>query len=554
MLCPIGAETDEHRRVRSLFPADLGVEQGACVLGVTAARLLRANERIYGAACDGEPCSLDGALDKLAGRLAQFEHDQVAFLVDANRPLEGLEAVFALRSDAAPTARVAPVVPPEDEVFVRAGAGACPAVEKLAACDLVVAIGDPFSTHPVISRPIRDMQYGARGNRFLSIDVAAGRTGRTAHERLVLHPFALAGFVCATALECGCTEIGDALGGAGVEDICGKLGLSVERVRSVAEQLRSAQSAAIVLSCSRGRYAHAGAVLRAAAALAKAVGAALFPLPVCANTPVLGALSERHDAESLGGVLAGVEGGDVKALVVLGVDLENVLPARIWGELNAKLDLLAWAGALDSALADVADVVVPLALPWEESGTVVGSSGQLVECQSWSSAPAGVLTLSALAAALGEKLGAKALEPASQRDLECSTAGAAPLEEDVNEAILNVPEVKEGEAILVSAPEPYAYGGTVSVSGAHWQRRMASQCQALVSGPLAIELGIGDGQFITLSNGAEAALPCAVRNGSEAKVVAVPSSVAALRELLDWRLEDGRIAVEPAVVKVSKLQ
>jgi len=133
MLCPIGAEMDEHRRVRSLFPADLGVEQGACVLGLTAARLLRANERIYGATCEGEPFSLAGALEKLAGRLAQFEHDQVAFLVDANRPLEGLEAVFALRSAAAPTARVAPVVPPPSVRSVICIWAVAPVVEPTAA-------------------------------------------------------------------------------------------------------------------------------------------------------------------------------------------------------------------------------------------------------------------------------------------------------------------------------------------------------------------------------------------------------------------------------------
>jgi len=554
MLCPLGAEVDGGGHVKSVFPADLGVERGGCVLGLTAARMLRADERIYRAGCDEESCSLDDALDRLAGQLGEFDHKEVAFLVDANRPLEGVEAVFGLRSAAMPEARVALVIPPEDEVFVRAGVGACPAVEKLAGCDLVVAVGDPFSTHPVVSRPVRDMQYGARGNRFVSIDTASGRTGRTAHERLVVHPFALAGLMCAVAVECGCKEIGDALGGAGAEDICGKLGLPAERVRALAEQLKGAKSPAIVVSCNRGRYAHAGGVLRAAAALADAVNAALFPLPVCANTPVLGALSERHEVESLEGVLAAIEGGQVKALVVLGVDLANVLPGRIWRHLDEKVDLLAWAGSLDSEFAELANVVVPLALPWEESGSVIGPGGQLTGCKAWAEAPAGVPTVLEVVAAVGKRLGAKGLEPADLSGLECTPAGAGPLEEELGEAIFGVPDLKEGEAILVSAPEPYACAGTISVSGARWQRRMASQAQVLVSAALACELGIGDGRFITVGNGAKVMLPCAVRDGGEAKVVALPSSVPELKELLDWNIRADRMDIAPSVVEVGELQ
>ncbi len=553
MCCPLGAEIDELGHVNSTFPVDLGVEQGSCVLGLTAARLLRAGNRIYNADCDGHRMGVEEAVGEVAGRLSVFQDAQVAFVLDVNRPLEGIAAAAALRSRALPASSLALFVPPEDEPFVRAGLGQCPPVDSLAECNMVVSIGDPFSSHPVVSRPIRDVQLRGRGRSFVSVDTALGRTARSADECILIDPFKLAGFLCAAAIECGSEDVREALGGASAEEVCGKLGLDAEGVRALAAGLKGADRAAIVISCARGRYANAGAVVRAAAQLASAADARLFALPVSPNTAAAGALTQRFDMVGLAGLLDRVENGELRALVVVGVDFANVLPAALWKELADKLDLLVWAGSLASEFGNQAQVVLPLALPWEESGHIVAPGGGPVACERWAEAPGGVLTAVELMKMLGEKLGAIPIEPEEPGEL-ASAPVAGPLREEVNEAVFEVPELADGEAILIGAPEPYGYTGGISVSGGSWQRRMGALERATVSRCLAAEIALQEGECVTVGNGAEATLPCTLQDVGEAKVVALPSHRPDVRELLEWKVKAGRVEISPSVVRVSKLQ
>jgi len=552
MCCPVGAESDRLGHVSSVFPADLGIEQGACVLGLAAGSLLRAENRIYGATCEGEPKRLAEALEDLAGRLLSFNESEVGLLLGISRPLENLALAAALRGAALPASRLALLVPPQDEPFLRAGLGACPHVGDLSDCDVVLTIGDPFSTHPVISRPVRDMQLAKRGNRFLAIDTAPGRTARSAGERTLIAPFKLAGFLCAIAVECGCEELSGALGGAGTDEICGKLAIPPESVRSLASALKDASSPAIVISHARGRYAHGGAVVRAAAELAKAVNAKLFPMPVSPNSPVAAVLAARFKAVSVASLLGAIGSGRTQALLVVGVDPANVFPERIWKAFAEKLDFLAWAGSLRSEFARAAQIVVPLALPWEESGSILTPGGRLTGSRGWSEVPGGVASVEGFVSPLGQKLGTGPIASAGLDGIEGAELAAVPLAEEVTEAVLEVPALAKGEAFLIGAPEPYGYAGGLSVMAASWQRRMAALEKAVLSAALAAEIGVKDGDLVTVSGRSEVTLPCVVEGEIEAKLAALPSHRADLSEMLEWSTGPDRIEIDPAVVKVTR--
>ena len=370
----------------------------------------------------------------------------------------------------------------------------------------------------------------------------------------MLDPFKLAGFLCAVAIECGCGEVRDALGGAGVEDVCGKLGVAAHDVRALADALRNAKAPAIIVSGRRGRYAHADAVVRVAGELAGAVNAQLFPLPISANSLVAGALAERLKAVSPAEVLREVSGGHVRALIVVGVDMAAVLPRRIWQELRDKVELLAWAGSLRSEFADAADIALPLALPWEESGLVLLPGGELGPCERWVSPPEGIPTTRELMEMLGERLGVGPIEPETLGDLQCSPRPASPVARQVTDAVLQAPTPGAGEAIVMGAPEPYGYTGALSLSGANWQERMAGQERAVVSASLAADMGVCDGDLVTLAGAAEATLPCVVREGGEVRAAALPSHRPELCGLLEWEIAPGSIEINPAIVKVSKTQ
>lgn len=554
MDCPMGAEIDQLGHVRSVFPNEMGGEHGACILGVTAGQLLRATGRVYGASCKGTPMGTAKAVGELARLLSGFESSQVAILVDACRPLEGVGAAAALRSIAYPDGTLALFTPPEDEPLSRAGLGPCPPIGSLADVNLVLAVGDPFSTHPVISSPIRDMHLRGRGNRLISVDSAEGRTGIGSDQSIVLDPYKIAGFLCALAIECGSSEVKGALGGADSAGICAALSLPGDKVKSTAAALKGAKAAAIVLANPRGRYAHAEAVARAAAALAAATGAALYPLSVGGNSLAFGALAQRFSAVNLAALLGGLEAGRTRALVVCGVDPANTLPRSIWQGLREKVEFLAWAGPMRSEFAALADVVVPLALPWEESGPVLLPGGSLGHSESWMAPPEGVLTTAGLMKMLAESSGVGAIAPARPGEIGFTPTAPGSLKDHVTPALLESAEPAGQEAIAVGSPEPYGYRGGLCVMEGSWQQRMVGQERAVVSASLAKDLGLSDGDVIAPGEGGQATLACVVRGGAEAKTVALPAHGALLRELLDWKVTADTVQVNPSRVSVRKVQ
>jgi len=536
---------DEQGRVREVFPRDLGLDRGACALGVTAGKLLRSENRAHRATVKGIDVSVAAGVAHLRGELEHHNASHTVFVLDVARPLEGVAAAAALGHG-----RLALFVPPEDEPFVRAGVGPCPAIEELADCDMVLTIGDPFSTHPPTSRYVRDMRGKARGNRFIAVDTAPSRCGRAADRGFALHPHALAGFLCATAIECGCTDLQEALGGVGAEEICERLGLSMLLVRNRVTELREAKTPAIVMANRRGQYAHADAAVLAAARLADCVGAKFFPLTVAGNSLLASDLSRRFAAESMASLLASIDAGQVSALVFAGVDPTAVYPEHICRALREKVEFLACAGPLRTAFARAADVALPLALPWEESGSLLGAAGVIQPSEAWLPTPEAIPTTVELMAMLA---GESAHEPQTLDGLQCGCAEPPSVQECVTDEVLSLPDVDEGQVVLGAAAEPYGYAGALCLGAGHWQARLGMQ--EAVSIPVAASeaLGLHDGDLVSLGRSSTVAtLPCRVRRASYAESASLPAHRSDLRELLDWRVDAERITIEPAIVLISK--
>lgn len=565
MNCPVGAEPGPTGRARTVFPADLGVAQGACVLGVTAGRLLSSEDRVFQARVRGETADCARGLDAVAVRLAAVEPGEVAVLFDLNRPLEGIAAAAALRDEALAGAKFSAFIPPQDAAVAAAGVGGCHPYSEIAGCDLVLAVGDPCSTHPAVAMALRDMQRAARGNRLICLDTAPGRTSRAADRALFVPPDALAAFLCAVAVECGSEVVREALGGLDAGEIAGRAGLDAAAVGEVAGAVRDAKVPGIVLSNSPGRCGSAQAVLAAAHELARVRGGKLWPLILCSGSAALPALAGRLGLERMGDVLGALDRGEVKVLVVVGWDPAAVLPRRFWGGWRERCEEIVWAGSLESEFAESADVILPLALAWEESGRRVGPQGEVQEIRQWLPAPAGVLTCEEMVRRLGEKLGGS-LRPADLGDLCAPPAAQLDVGEWIKQDILNVRRPVGHEAMLVGAPQPQGYGGGLSVGCVSWQQRMSSQERLVVSlalaGALGCEAASGPVLVEAVRDGAQSlAAPCLVarRAGGEpaleGNVLAAPCHWEGLRELLEWECSAGWSCVaEPCTVRVQVVE
>ena len=540
----MGAEDDGLGHVRAVFPQDLSVEQGACVRGMTAARLCGVPERVFITTDEGRPVSLDDALREMANLLGAGR-PRASVLVDLNRPLEGVLGMGALCR--ATGADFAPFAPPQDLPFVRAGLTACPDFAGLADCDLVIAVGDPFSTHPAVARRVRDMQFGERGNKLLSVDTAEGRTGRGADTALAVGPQKLAGFLAALAIECGAESVAQALDGMTAGHIADKLALDRAQVEQVAEALKKAKAPGIVVSNTPGRYAHPEAVVGIAGQLGAALDCGVWPLLSSTNSALLPWLRGEMGAVEPG-ALMGEGGGASGILLVVGCDPAAVLPERLWRGLCEGTRVVCFAASLGGPFAEAANVVLPLALPWEEQGTVLAPSGERVDCPAWMPRPDGLPD----AAELANRMAAAA---GLDMDIPEVPSGDAPTKPDVSELvgceILEVSGPAEGEAVLVGSPEPQGATGLIPLSDASWQRRLVAEEAAFLDAGLAQSAGLAPEGVVKLDGEAQAAVPYEVKKGMPG-TVAVPAHWGAARELISWRTEEGGLEAAPAKVRIEK--
>ncbi len=549
MHCPIGAEADALGHVRTVFPRDLGFEAGACVLGLTAARLSGAEDRLFRASVGDERCSARAATEALAGRLRAADPERVAAIVDLNRPLEGIAAAAALRDAALAGARLAAFVPPQDGPLLSAGVGGCPPFEKIGGCDLIVTIGDVCSSHPAVARRLRDAQRADRRHRWIALDAAPGRSTRSADQFTLAPPGAVAGMAAALAVACGAQEVGKALGGLDADGICGRARLDAEAVRRVAGALGRAERPAVVVSCSPGRFAHPAAVVAAARELARAAEAGFYALAVCTSALALPALAERLLLQPMAEVLGAIDEGGVDVLLVVGFDPSSVYPTRIRRTWRERCEAIAWAGGLGCAFAEAADVVLPLAFAWEEDGTVVGPQGGPEAHPAWMPAPEGVLTAEGLMRELARQMAAPIQPLADLSDLRAG-GEEPPLAELLSEDALDVAAPAEGRVTVLGATEPQGYTGGLSSGGARWQRRIAGEERALCTGGAAGGLEVAQSGAIRLGAEGAVAVPARVAGASpderawQGAAVAVPTHWAAARELLKWRA-DGKTGPIP---------
>jgi hypothetical protein len=550
MNCPIGAQDDGLGHVDTVYPADLGAGKGACVRGLTAARLLHAAERIFTGRKGHETKPVDEVLQDVILSGMRVSPSMVAVLADLTRPLEGALAAAALCE--AGGVRFAAFVPPEDTALVKAGLTKCPPFPAIADCNLLLAIGDPFSTHPAVVTYVRDMQFGGRGNKLISLDTAWGRTSAGANESITVGPLKLAAFIAAVAVECGAARVAECLGGKGVDQICSAAGIPAGNVRRLAAQLKEAKSLGILLSHPVGRYAAGAAAAAAVGEMAQALKARVWPLLVSTNSAALPHLKQRFGAAELSDVLRDAEAGRLQAILVLGADLSAVLPEKLWRALADGRELTCWAGSLQSPFAEAVDAVVPLALPWEEEGTVLSPGGEPVRFVPWMPKPATVLTARELALRLFAYAGGGVLHVPGVAELMATPVPAPVLGDLIGPSVLNAAQPGAGQAVMVGAPEPQGYTGGLSLAEVSWQRRLAGEEKGKLSADLAAQLGLAEPGLVSLRNGMETTVLCAAAGGGEGRVVALPSHWRSLRELLQWRGADGAVEPAPALVSIEK--
>ena len=428
LACPVAFQVDHHdgaEQVLTEYVADNPLTQGRlCFRGHYLAemathplRLTDATARKLEGAEAGGRVTPDRAIAALAARLKEAG-GRTAVLVDGNLPTADIVSVLRLATDVIGANYAAVYLPVPDAAMLRAISPETPriAFSDVAESEVVLAVGDAFATHPVISRPILEARK-TRKLKILGIDCMPNRLSPFAQEFLCVKPGAEAAALAAlcTIMNRPIPTEGDWAASHSAGEFAEMAGLTASDLKPIATALSQAKTSAILLAPVPGRMGNVAATASMAAALCSD-GVRLMPLFRYGNAVGAARAATTAPTVSWLEVVKATMTNKVDVLLTVGLDLLRMLSAEDQSHLRARVPLLAAASVMRNRTTESADVVLPLAAAFEEDGSIIDASGGRVELTALMSPPGGAMKADALCARVASAMDST-LPDASQVDL-----------------------------------------------------------------------------------------------------------------------------------------
>jgi len=419
LLCPISLEPgspDGARQAVMEYVADPVTQGRVCFRAHYVADLashpLRLTEPYVREGEGPTPVSPEEGARTIGFRLGEAA-EQSAVLVDGNLSIQDVAAAVRLAREVVGTEMVAVYLPESDRAMMRGLRPDAPflALEDVAACDAFLVVGDPFGTHPVISRPVLEARASRRAQMFV-LDCLPNRTSGFARGFLRVRP---GGEAAALAALCRMLDRPVPAANAWAEgrsaaDLAAMAGLEVSALQPVAEALSKAKQAAILLDPVPGRTVNVCAAASVASALATVVNR-LMPMFRYGNAVgaarVAAALGARPPEEVLEAVLS----DRAQLLLCLGLDVVRLASAGDGARLRAAVSTLGVASAMRNASTERADVVLPIGTWFESGGTVLDAAGHRYELTALVPPPGGAVAVRELCRRVASELDASLGEP-----------------------------------------------------------------------------------------------------------------------------------------------
>ncbi|NQT89193.1 hypothetical protein HQ560_20655 [bacterium] len=396
--CPCALELGPPPWVSSPLQDGDGICARAYLIGTLTSHPERIHLATHGANGRAKTVPVDHAIQAVCERIEGG--GPTAIVIDGTFPTEAVEAMLSLAA-CAPDTIGAVYLPASDEAMLAGLTAAGWTEGRLpgADCDVVLVVGDAFSTHPPIARSVLDAKHAARGNQLLVVSPFAGGTAGFATRAVTVEPGGEAALLLAVARALG----------ADVPDVETD---SMPRAAEVAECLAAAEAPAIVLSQAEGQSPNGHLAALAAARIASKIGAPLLPLFTAGNALGAHAAAARHKATPMAEVCRRAVAGAIHTLVIAGTDLVAAVPGLGLRALEA-VEFCGAAASFPNATTAKADVALPLGLCCEEPGTVVLPCGGPVDAMPAVPPIGGALTVAELVGRMRDRLPTAEDRPAS---------------------------------------------------------------------------------------------------------------------------------------------
>ncbi len=556
-LCPLTVEIDSLGNVAPIYRKR--GEVGICSRGGLVCELLVDKRRLNLATVrekdSGEQVSLDEALRLTAAQLKQAGA-AAAVLIDGNGSAEALISAGDFCKQVLGSENFVVFLPPADSSLL-AGVSATKAKlttkERVAEADVVLCLGDPFATHPIVARPIHEARGKKRGNRLVVVDVYRNRTAQFATDFLKIAPgtaHLLLGVLVST-LWPESASAASTLGKLDREECLRAVGLGGEEFDSLYQVLRSASNLAVVVSLADGRNGYGEVVGALVGMLCTRLKAGLLPLTIYGNAQAAHRIVAGLEAKSVGQFLQLAGQGKVEALLVVGVDLASALSSEMYTTLRQGIGFIASAAAMPTKLAESADVVLPVGMWFEEEGTALDEEVTRRKMTPLANPPAGAVGTVELFTRLAKEIGDKELARPSLRVLRKKVAA------DLKEMLSRLePRKSAGDGLwLVTRPDPIHFAEGSLTGQMSWPRQMIGAPVAAVSPGQAEALGLADAECVKIvSDGSEVEAVLEIVEGLPNGCVLVSAHFPEVRDLLDWSVDEktGELMVQPGRVQIQK--
>lgn len=550
MQCPAFASLDRRMQARPEYPP--AENPRLCFRGHYISELLSHPARLNRARMrhDGRQSQMtvEQAVEHAMRRMqAVASPAQVGLLMDGNCGAQAIEAAMAFARDVLGTPYRSVYLPPSDGEILRAMEGvvaAQSAPARFRECDVIVAVGDPFATHPVVAGPILDALRRDKPARFVVVDVAPGLTARFATEFVQIEWNqewkALAAVLFALNL-----PVPEQARRAGAE----RSALEALPVQSAAAAIGAAKNLGIVLSLPTGRSAHTELAARLALALHQARGGVLVPLFTYGAAESSHSAALQQGAVPLGALLNALRTGPLKALMMFGVDLLAAMPFPWLCESLARLPFLVVAAPLANDTTALADVVLPLPFWFEEHSTLLHRSRQAEAIPPLAPPPLGVPTHNALFAILTE---------ACRRVGYTSAGTAEMLARNPTPDAGGSASQEPGTFVLATRPEHFHFADGALTRHIRWAQAMQQLDRVEINAEQASKLGLREGDAVNLSAGENRQAILTAHRLHELPPGAVLAAESCLnaRTLLNWSIDPAteEVKAEPSRVLLTSLR
>jgi len=578
LACPLilrGGEREPIFTGESLFSVDWDKEKGSkfggslCARGNAVAEFLTHPKRVNYPFILGERANVAAAVRETAKSLAEvkkeYGSDAIGVLLGENLTNEEAALALAFARDVLGTANIA-LFAPDDAPLFRAytnrdfstlsSAGSMPTGERVVS----LIIGDSFTEHPCTAKDVLPGKYGARGSEVIVLGPEVSHTAWFANRHLRCKPggeaAVAAGLLKAAAEKSGASlgaELGKIIQGLDWGEIERTGGVPKDAIAAAAASMLGAVKVTTYLSNIFGRIGAPALVFSFAEALTHICpGERRFvPQFVQQNTwgvsSVLGAAGESA-------CLAKLAANQLKALVILGLDLFSAYPAAPIEKAMRDKRFTVTTQLFWNQTAARANVVIPAASLMEKAGTVSPAFGEDLARGAGHPAVGGAVTDGAFLMMLAGEMGAELAPQAKPTRRVERKASADGIGAEMKEYLASQKQLDSAPAVLIPWSEA-AHAGDGSLSrNFYWSQITCPDAVLMVSEETARELKLGRGDRVDVSTaGAEIVLSVDITKKLSGKTAAATIHFPAVRKLFPWKLDaNGEIVLGPVAARLHR--